>query len=185
MANQQLVNYIRNTEKTGYSDRKIKKRLLKEGWKEKDIDDAIKEIKQGGEKKAPEKPPEKPKETPAQKSAPAQPGQEASAKPIKKRNPALALIFCIITAGIYGIYWLVSTTKELRRNTGSAPNPWLVILFLVPGVNIIVGLIYAWKYSKAINELTGFSKPLLFILWIIISPVAMVLAQIQLNKKAV
>ena len=102
---------------------------------------------------------------------------------VKYRNPALVIIFSIITLGIYTIYWLVSTTNELRRITSSAPNPWFLFLFLLPIVNIIVALWYYWKYSKAIKEISDFDNVLLFILWIIISPVAMVIAQIQLNKK--
>jgi len=34
---------------------------------------------------------------------------------VKYRNPVLVILFSIITLGIYGIYWLVSTTNELRR----------------------------------------------------------------------
>ena len=86
--------------------------------------------------------------------------------------------------GIYGLYWIVSTTNELKRNTQSAPNPWLLLLMLIPFVNFIVILIYYWKYSKAINELSGFSAGLMFVLWLFISPVGMIIAQIQLNKKA-
>jgi hypothetical protein len=87
--------------------------------------------------------------------------------------------------GIYGIYWLVSTTNELRRNTRSAPNPWFLLLFLIPLVNIVIMIFYFWKYSSAINELTGFSKIGLFLLLILIAPVGMILSQIELNKKAV
>ena len=103
---------------------------------------------------------------------------------VKYRNPVLVIVFSIITLGIYAIYWLVSTTNELRRIASSAPNPWLLLLLLVPAVNIFVGFWYYWKYSKAIGEISDFEPVLLFVLWIIISPVAMIIAQIQLNKKA-
>ena len=97
----------------------------------------------------------------------------------------LVIIFSLITAGIYAIYWLVSTTNELKQNSGSAPNPWFLLLLLVPFVNVVVAFWYYWKYSKAVNELTGFNNALLFVLWIIFSPVAMVITQMQLNLKAV
>ncbi len=103
---------------------------------------------------------------------------------IKNRNPILVLVFTLLTLGIYGIYWIVSTTNELREKTQSAPNPWLLLLSLIPFVNFIVMLIYFWKYSKAINELTGFSAGGLFALWFLLSPVAMILTQLELNKKA-
>ena len=103
---------------------------------------------------------------------------------IKKRNPWLVLLFSVITFGIYAMFWLVFTTNELRKNTKSAPNPWLLVLMFIPIVNIIVMFIYFWKYSKAINELTGFSTTTLFLLLVLIGPVAMPIAQIELNKKA-
>jgi len=103
---------------------------------------------------------------------------------VKYRNPVLVIVFSIITLGIYSIYWLVSTTNELRKVTSSAPNPWFLLLVLVPLVNIFVALWYYWQYSAAIGEISDFEPVLLFILWLIISPVAMVIAQIQLNKKA-
>jgi len=103
---------------------------------------------------------------------------------VKYRNPVLVIVFSIITLGIYGIYWLVSTTNELRKVTSSAPNPWFLLLVLVPLVNIFVVLWYYWQYSVAIGEISNFESWLLFILWLLVSPAAMVIAQIELNKKA-
>jgi len=103
---------------------------------------------------------------------------------VKYRNPVLIIVFSIITVGIYSIYWLVSTTNELRRLTSTAPNPWSLLLLLVPLVNIFVGFWYYWKYSKAVGEISNFESWLLFVLWLIVSPAAMVVAQIELNKKA-
>ena len=103
---------------------------------------------------------------------------------VKHRNPVLVIVFSVITLGIYGIYWLVSTTKELRRLKADAPNPWALLLLLIPLVDIFVALWYYWKYSAAVEEISGFSAVLLFLLWIVFPPAAVVIAQIQLNKKA-
>jgi cytochrome bd-type quinol oxidase subunit 2 len=103
---------------------------------------------------------------------------------VKYRNPVLVIVFSIITLGIYGVYWLVSTTNELRRLTSTAPNPWSLLLLLVPVVGFFVAIWYYWKYSAAIGEISNFESWLLFILWILVSPAAMVIAQIELNKKA-
>ena len=103
---------------------------------------------------------------------------------VKYRNPVLIIVFSIITVGIYSIYWLVSTTNELRRLTSTAPNPWSLLLLFVPLVNIFVVFWYYWKYSAAVGEISNFESWLLFILWLIVSPAAMVVAQIELNKKA-
>jgi len=104
---------------------------------------------------------------------------------VKHRNPVLVIVFTILTLGIYGLYWVVATTKELRGLTTKAPNPWAVVLFLVPFVNFVVAVWYYWKYSTAIEEISGFQTALLFVLWIVFSPAAVVIAQMQLNKKAV
>jgi hypothetical protein len=146
----------------------------------------------------------------------------ASANGIKRRNAALVLIFTIISLGIYGIYWIISTSGELRRNTKSGPSTGLFLIILglmligggilaytsfsavsgeisgessglstlfIVGLVFILGgeimsLVYYWKYSSAINELTGFSSIGMFLLWLFLSPVAIVLAQLELNKKA-
>lgn len=103
---------------------------------------------------------------------------------VKHRNPVLVIVFTVLTLGIYGIYWMVSTTKELRSLKTDAPNPWALVLFLIPLVNILVALWYYWKYSAAVEEISGFGAVLLFLLWIVFSPAAVVIAQIKLNKKA-
>lgn len=104
---------------------------------------------------------------------------------VKYREPILVIVFSFITFGIYSIYWLVSTTNELRRISSKAPDPRMLLLLLVPVVNIVVEIWYYWKYSQAVEEFSGVSRVLLFVFWIILSPVSMVLTQIELNKKAV
>ena len=103
---------------------------------------------------------------------------------VKYRDPLMIIILTIITLGIYAIYWLVSTTNELRRLGTSAPDPWALLLLFVPLVNIFVGFWYYWRYSEALEKISGFSTVLMFILFLIIWPVAMVLTQLELNKKA-
>jgi len=176
MVNQEVVDYIKRHKAKGFSEDKIREVLIEYGHSKRKVKEAMKAARgEMPEKKIKEKPP-KIKEKPAK--------MPASSIRIKRRNPFLVFLFSLITAGIYWIYWLVSTTKELRRNTDSAPNPWLILLFFVPLVNIIVMLIYYWKYSKAINELSGFSKAGLFVLWILFWPIAMIISQIELNKKS-
>ncbi len=102
----------------------------------------------------------------------------------KYRNPVFVLVLSLLTFGIYFVYWLVSTSNELRRLTSGAPNPWMLLLFLVPIVNFFVVLWYYWNYSAAIRDISDVSPVLLFLLWLICQPAAMVIAQMQLNKKA-
>jgi len=66
---------------------------------------------------------------------------------VKYQNPVLVILFSIINLGIYGIYWLVSTTNYLRRLISIVSDPLALFLLLIPIVNIIVWIGYSWKYS--------------------------------------
>ncbi|MFH1316653.1 MAG: DUF4234 domain-containing protein [Candidatus Woesearchaeota archaeon] len=192
MVNKRLIQYIKTEEAQGYTPKRLRAWLIRNGYKATEVDEALRYANQKDIYPPPRQPvvrqgrkpiPQKAgKQLPQKRDAVKKPVSSAG---IKNRNPILVLIFSLITLGIYAAYWLVSTTNELRRNTKSAPNPWLLLLMIIPLVNFIVALYYYYKYSKAIEELTGFSLPLLFLLWIFVSPAAMILAQIELNKKAV
>lgn len=175
MVNELLVNYIKSTERMGYTPEQLREFLIQKGYKTIEVDEALTAT---GMRRA----------VPVQ-SAPPVDVKQVIPKPtntggIKKRNPFLVLLFTIITGGIYGLYWVISTTNELRRTTSKAPNPWLLLLMIVPLVNIIIAIIYYIKYCKAINELTGFSTVGMVLLLLFVSPVGIIIAQMQLNKKA-
>ncbi|MBW2979455.1 hypothetical protein DRZ77_01370 [Candidatus Woesearchaeota archaeon] len=125
---------------------------------------------------------------------------------VKYRNPALVIVFTLITFGIYGLYWLVSTAKELHElKVKDAPNPMLVVwAFLISifgsianAFGVFVGVIlvfiavglmisYYWKYSKAIEQLSKgkYSFVLLFIFFIAFAFVSIALSQVTLNSYA-
>jgi len=191
---QPLGNYIKTGLSKGYKLEDLRDNLLENGYDSKDVDEAINLVNSQGYESYQSN-------SVSQQQNVSQDSASNNYKPeggadkknsvssnnesnIKRRNPAVVILLSIITLGIYGIYWVVSTTKELRRNTNSAPNPKLLLLFLIPGVNLIIFFVYYWKYSQAINELTGFSAGGLFVLWFFIAPVAMIVSQLQLNKKA-
>ena len=102
----------------------------------------------------------------------------------KHRNPVLVVIFTLITFGLYSIYWIRATTIELRKLSTSAPNPWLLLALFIPIVSWVVSIIYAIGYSVAISDISKFNVVLLVVLWIVFWPAAMIISQIQLNKKA-
>jgi cation transport ATPase len=162
MINQELINYIKTEEAQGYTPQQLSDYLIQQGYSAQEVDEAMKYANQQQTNNA----------------------ENSVDKKIKRRNPFLIILFSFITFGIYSIFWLVFTTKELKKRTQFAPNPWLILLMFIPLVNFIIMLIYFWKYSKAINELTGFNSAALFLLWILISPVGMIISQIELNKKA-
>ena len=97
---------------------------------------------------------------------------------IKHRNP-VAIIFSLITFGIYSLVWTVKTKKEINGLGGKIPTAWLVI---VP----IANLYFWYKYSEAFSIYAKKdNQPILwFLLFLVIWPVAMILIQIELNKLA-
>ena len=98
---------------------------------------------------------------------------------IKRRNPALVIIFTIVTFGFYGIYWTVKTKSEMTNLGATIPTAWFLI---IPIANLYFTYRYAEGFSiyvkKDNNVITW------FLLNIFITPLAMILFQIELNKLA-
>jgi NADH:ubiquinone oxidoreductase subunit 5 (subunit L)/multisubunit Na+/H+ antiporter MnhA subunit len=64
---------------------------------------------------------------------------------MKRRNLAFVIIVSIITLGIYSVYWLVQTRKELVRKGQDVPSLWIVFapllsLIIVALAQVIVHL---------------------------------------------
>ncbi|MEA1992831.1 MAG: DUF4234 domain-containing protein [Euryarchaeota archaeon] len=98
---------------------------------------------------------------------------------IKRRNPALVIIFSIITFGIYELYWFVKTKNEINGLGAEIPTAWLLI---IPIANIYLIYKYCEGFTNYIKK--GESTIVWFLLWLVISPVAMILIQLELNKLA-
>lgn len=98
---------------------------------------------------------------------------------IKYRDPILVIIFSIITFGIYSLVWTVKTKNEINSLGGHIPTAWLII---IPFVNIY----FLYKYCEYFSQLVKKdNSPILwFLLFMVISPVGMILVQIELNKLA-
>ncbi len=99
---------------------------------------------------------------------------------VKNRNPILVVVLSIITIGIYGIYWLYSTKKEMVELGASIPTFWLII---IPIVNIY----WLYKYSVGTAHVAKKESSMgliYFLLWLVFAPAAMILTQIELNKLA-
>lgn len=98
----------------------------------------------------------------------------------EKRSPVKAVVFTIITLGIYGIYWFYKTSKYLINYTkkDSSPGVWL-IGFLIPFVNIVI----IWKYSHLLEEATKGKREgiLIFVLWLVLFPAAIYVIQKDIN----
>lgn len=102
---------------------------------------------------------------------------------IKKRNILVQILLYIITIGIYGFYWFYVTTRDMleyKKLSGSAAL-WTVLMF-IPLVNF-----YAeYKHSWAVESFTDkdVNKWLIFVCWILFAPAALIVTQLELNKRA-
>jgi len=93
------------------------------------------------------------------------------------------VVVSILTFFIYALYWFYQTRKELNELTKGSTSAllWTIGLF-VPLVNIYV----IWKYCEDVETASkkARDKIVLFLLWIVILPVAQYLVQEELNKLA-
>lgn len=78
---------------------------------------------------------------------------------MKYRNPAIVLILLLVTLGIYGIYWLYATRKEITAKLDDKDAIWPVTVLFIPlfiflaGILIFVAAIMA---GSTFATITGF-----------------------------
>lgn len=98
---------------------------------------------------------------------------------VKKRNIVAIYLLTIVTLGIYAIYWLVQTKKEMKEMGAEIPTAWLII---IP----IANLYWLYKYSDAFAQKVKKDNNtiLWFILWVFVGFVMPAITQMELNKLA-
>ena len=72
---------------------------------------------------------------------------------MKKRNIAAAIILSIITFGIYGIYWFIVLTDDVKKAAGDDEFPSGAIALLYTILTIgIYGIYWAYKMGKLMKK---------------------------------
>jgi Domain of unknown function (DUF4234) len=96
---------------------------------------------------------------------------------MRNRSIVAIIVFTILTLGIYGIYWFVSTKGEMKALGADIPTSWLII---VPIANIW----WLWKYSQGVQKVTkgNLDGILAFVLVWLVSIVGMAIVQNEFNK---
>jgi len=98
---------------------------------------------------------------------------------VKERNIFLVYLFCIITFGIYGLYWAVKTKGEMNEQGANIPT---AILIIIPIANIY------WLYKYAEGFATQIKKDDNTILWFLlfwfVGIIMPAIVQMELNKLA-
>jgi magnesium-transporting ATPase (P-type) len=98
---------------------------------------------------------------------------------IKHRSPVAVIILFLLTFGIYAVYWTFKTRDEINSLGASIPTAWLIF---VPIANFYFMYCYSEGFSLFVKK--DNSAILWFLLFFFVSPVAVILVQIELNKLA-
>lgn len=104
---------------------------------------------------------------------------------MKERNSVLVVIFTILTAGIYGIYWIVSVQNGLKRKTGMGFSGGGTILAMVFSFGIY-GIYWPYALGKRLHA-AGASRDysVLFLLLALFLPCLGVYAYMFLAQEAI
>ena len=76
---------------------------------------------------------------------------------MKNRNIGLAILFTIITCGIYGLYWFVVMTDDMNSiatEDGYTTTGGMALLLTIVTCGIY-GYYWAYKMGQKMNALTG------------------------------
>ena len=94
-----------------------------------------------------------------------------------KRSVVAVIVLSVITFGIYGIYWFVTTKNEMVYRGASIPTSWLVI---IPILNIY----WMWKWSEGVDHVTQgkLSAAVTFLLVFLLGVIGVAIVQASFNK---
>lgn len=95
----------------------------------------------------------------------------------RNRSLGKQVLFTVVTAGLYSVYWFYVTAKQFDRGTDRGLTP---ILAFVPGLNIIT----AWQISGAAEAVTDQSQVIIFLLFLVFAPLAWYWVQSGINDVA-
>ena len=106
---------------------------------------------------------------------------------IQRRDIALAIIFSIITCGIYSIFWFVKMTDEVNVLTGNQNDTSGVLAFVLTLVTCgIYGFYWSYKMGDKVEryEGTNGSKGVLYLILTLFGfgIIAYALIQDSINK---
>lgn len=74
---------------------------------------------------------------------------------VKERNIVLAIIFSILTCGIYSIYWMVKLNDELLELSNEKGNSGVAVILLTLITCGIYGIYWHYKMGGCVNKIKG------------------------------
>ncbi len=95
------------------------------------------------------------------------------------RNPIMVILLSIITFGIYGLVWYVTTKDQMNAKGAQIPTAWLLI---IP----VVDLWWLWKFCQGVELVTnkGMGTAVAFLLMYLLGTIGVAIIQNELNKVA-
>lgn len=105
-----------------------------------------------------------------------------------KRSVAMVIILTLVTCGIYGWYWLYTTSTELQRESGQSQLSPIAILLLSIFLGTIGYALFGYDSAKCIDSLnarrgiTSDNTVLYIILGLFIPIVLVGIVQNEINK---
>ncbi|MHA1124791.1 MAG: DUF4234 domain-containing protein [Candidatus Heimdallarchaeota archaeon] len=98
---------------------------------------------------------------------------------VKERNPITVIVLMMCTCGIYMLYWMWETSKELIELKAELPELWFIF---IPGLN----LYFMYKYLEQWHQIVKFEQDLIMVLVVFyfFSPLGIYWVQTELNKLA-
>jgi len=97
------------------------------------------------------------------------------------RSKGKAILFTIVTFGLYGIYWMHQFHVEAQAETGAEYNPVVrTIGLFIPLYNVYV----VWQDSQLIESEFDMSAAVSFVLYFFLAPVWWWMVQGEINDRA-
>ena len=95
------------------------------------------------------------------------------------RNHIMVILLSIITFGIYGLVWYVTTKDQMNAKGAQIPTAWLLI---IPFVDFW----WLWKFCQGVELVTNkeMGAGVAFLLIFLIGLIGMAIIQSSLNKVA-
>ena len=105
-----------------------------------------------------------------------------------KRSVATVIILTLVTCGIYGWYWMYTTSNELQKESGQSQLSPMAILLLSIFLGTVGSALFGYDSAKCIDSLnarrgiTSDNNVLYIILGLFIPIVLIGIVQNEINK---
>jgi hypothetical protein len=102
----------------------------------------------------------------------------------KEGSLGLQVVLFIITFGLYGAYWLYKVNSQLAAGTDADFDPMMRTLLAIVLSPFLIGLYWIWQTCEDAEAVTDQDGPILFLFFLVFSPVAWFLIQSGINQTA-